>query len=111
MLPSRSLELVAMCVSADTPGQACCHQACCIEAMEMGHGLSIAHLLQVEYGPITPILLTPLRDHISFPWPGMHHLTVCLPCYLSSAQSPVSAMLRGLVVHASSVNAIPDTKS
>ena len=48
--------------------------------------------------PITPILLTPLHDHISFPWPGVQYLTVCLPCDLSPAQSPSSAMLRRLVV-------------
>lgn len=79
----------------------------------MGHGLSIAHFLQVEYGPITPLLFTPLHDHISFPWPVMHHhLSLCLPCDLSSTQLPLSVMLRRLVVHACicSVNAIPDTK-
>ena len=75
----------------------------------MGYGLSIAHFLQVEYGPITPLLLTPLHDHILFPWPVMHHLTVCLPCDLSSTQSPLSVMLRMLVMHARSLYAIPDT--
>ena len=98
-------------VSADIPGQAC-HQTCCMGAMKVGHGLSIAYPLQVEQEPIIPALhfcsreqkCTPLhacdhaQDHISFPFPEMHHLTVCLPCDFSSAQFSSSAMLRGLVV-------------
>ena len=34
----------------------------------------------------------------SFPWPGMHHVNMCLPSVLLSSQSPLSAMLHGLVI-------------